>query len=91
MPSDIRLTPYPWVPESAKTEDPVAYSNMREQRAREIMIAIEMGKILKRRLQECYQREGVNHAVNCKHLADKVYALMQKPRYGALRGGPNEE
>ena len=43
MPTDIRLVPYPWVPESARQDDPPAYSNMREQRTREIAIAIEMG------------------------------------------------
>lgn len=55
------------------------------------MIAIEMGKLLKTRLAECYQREGVNHGVNCKEIAERYFNYMAQPNYGALRGGPDEE
>jgi len=85
-PTDMKLKPYPYAPPEARYNDPVAWTNYREQRVREIAIAIEMGKILKQRLAECYQTEGVNHLQNCKEEQRKYLEHIQKPNYGSLRG-----
>ncbi|KAL2635439.1 hypothetical protein R1flu_006918 [Riccia fluitans] len=46
--------------------DPVAMLEQREYIVREKLIAIEMAKVLRERVQQCYRREGVNHYQNCR-------------------------
>lgn len=82
--SDIKLDPFPYVDISAKKDDPVGYRNSLEQSAREAFVAQEKIKIVRERLAECYNREGVNHYQNCKEIAQKYFALITAPRYGAL-------
>ncbi|KAL3692927.1 hypothetical protein R1sor_006578 [Riccia sorocarpa] len=46
--------------------DPVAMIEQREYIVREKLIAIEMSKVLRERVQQCYRREGVNHYQKCR-------------------------
>ena len=83
------LKPYPFVPEERENKrivDPVGFTLSREQRGREQIIAQEMVKIVREEITKCYQREGVNHYQNCKHLT-KQRARGVRRRTGKSRVG----
>mmetsp|Transcript_20493 Transcript_20493/g.61094 ORF Transcript_20493/g.61094 Transcript_20493/m.61094 type:complete len:103 (+) Transcript_20493:177-485(+) len=87
-PVGVTLKPYPHVPtarEGGRVTDPAAWNLSREQRGREQIIAQETVKIVREQVAQCYQREGVNHYQNCKHLTKKYYELITAPGFGMLQ------
>ena len=46
-------------------------------------------KIVREQVAQCYQREGVNHYQNCKHLTKQYYELITAPGFGMLQ--PNKD
>ena len=91
-PVGVQLKPYPHVPSDLRADgrrhdDPVGYALAREQRGRERIIAEETVKIVREQVAQCYQREGVNHYQNCKHLTKQYYDLITAPGFGILQPG----
>jgi hypothetical protein len=91
-PVGVQLKPYPHVPSDLRADgrrhdDPVGYALAREQRGRERIIAEETVKIVREQVAQCYQREGVNHYQNCKHLTKQYYELITAPGFGILQPG----
>lgn len=64
--------------------DPLKYIQATEQRARERQVAVEIVKLLRRRVIECYRKEGVNHYENCKNVAQDYYDVIVKKDKGQL-------
>ena len=60
------------------------YVQATQQRARERQVAIETVKLLRRRVIECYRKEGVNHYENCKDVAQDYYDVIVKKDNGQL-------
>lgn len=91
-PVAVKLQPYPYVDENQREAgrhtDPVGYALSREQRGRERIIAEETVKIVREQVSQCYQREGVNHYQNCKHLTKQHVAPRLRLRLVFARGNP---
>lgn len=81
---NITLQPYRHVDKDDRS-DPVAWTNAREQVMREQMVAKERMKLLREQVIACYRKEGVNHYVNCKHLATKYLDIIRDPTCGMLK------
>mmetsp|Transcript_12064 Transcript_12064/g.20457 ORF Transcript_12064/g.20457 Transcript_12064/m.20457 type:complete len:102 (-) Transcript_12064:223-528(-) len=81
------LTPYPSESKSkAKfNSDPGGYILSVEQRARERQVAIETVRLLRRRVIECYRKEGVNHYENCKKPVQDYCEIIIKKDFGQLQ------
>ena len=65
--------------------DPVGYLRSNEQRARERMVAIQTVKLLRKRVIECYRKEGVNHYENCRDVAQDYLDVIKKKDIGQLQ------
>jgi hypothetical protein len=75
------------VPDVAPNDfsDPVAYVEAREQRVREMYVAIENAKILREKVIDCYRKEGVNHIQICKPLREQYAAAIGLPSSGSAK------
>ncbi|KAG6557036.1 hypothetical protein Mapa_000962 [Marchantia paleacea] len=62
--------------------DPVAMLEQREYIVREKLIAIEMAKVLRERVQQCYRREGVNHYQKCRQHVKNYLASIRNVGWG---------
>mmetsp|Transcript_15361 Transcript_15361/g.21702 ORF Transcript_15361/g.21702 Transcript_15361/m.21702 type:complete len:109 (-) Transcript_15361:87-413(-) len=82
------LTPYPHEErgsERGRAKDPVKFLLATEQRARERQVAYETVKILRKRVIECYRKEGVNHYDNCKKPVADYYDVIIKKDLGQVQ------
>lgn len=68
-----------------RAKDPVGYLHDVEQRARERQVAIETVKLLRRRVIDCYRKEGVNHYENCKEVCQEYFDQIMKKDLGQLQ------
>ena len=68
-----------------RAKDPVAYLRDNEQRARERQVAYETVKLLRKRVIECYRKEGVNHYENCRKVAQDYFETIEKKDMGQLQ------
>ncbi|KAJ1452793.1 hypothetical protein M885DRAFT_619551 [Pelagophyceae sp. CCMP2097] len=73
--SKMRLEPYPYCDDPT---DRVAYRNSLEQKMREMVIAVEITKILRERVELCYKREGVNHYEHCREYTQAYWKVIRK-------------
>ena len=93
FPVGVTLEPYKFVDEKQRDgkrhSDPVGFALSREQIGRETIIAHETVKIVRQQVADCYQKEGVNHYQNCKHLTKQYYDLITAPGFGIVM--PNRE
>ncbi len=55
-----------------------------EQRARERQVAYETVRLLRRRVIECYRKEGVNHYENCTEPVNDYYNVIIKKDLGQV-------
>jgi NADH dehydrogenase (ubiquinone) 1 beta subcomplex subunit 10 len=63
-------------------KDPMAFLEMREHIVREKWVAIERAKILRERVRQCYQNEGVNHLQNCRVAVRKYLESLKGVGWG---------
>ncbi|KAJ7547078.1 hypothetical protein O6H91_08G068000 [Diphasiastrum complanatum] len=70
-------------------KDPVAMLEMREHLVREKWVRIEMAKILREKVQDCYRREGVNHYQNCRKLVHKYLDFINNAGFWNKDVRPN--
>lgn len=71
--------------------DPAKYFQFIEQSTREKHVAIETVRLLRRRVIDCYRKEGVNHYENCKKVCKDYFDQIMKPDRGQLRPAPKPE
>ena len=64
--------------------DPVKYLQSIEQRARERAVAVETAKLLRRKVIECYRKEGINHYEKCKEVNQEFYDVITKKDLGQV-------
>ena len=57
---------------------------------REKLIADEYNKVMQERVAECFRKEGINSAVNCKDLREKYWALCMD-RYNGMLFPPDAQ
>lgn len=68
-----------------RAPDPVGYLRDVEQRARERQVAYETVKLLRKRVIECYRKEGVNHYENCRDVAQDLYNVIKQKDMGQVQ------
>jgi hypothetical protein len=48
-----------------------------------------MVRLLRKRVIECYRKEGVNHYENCRTVTKAYYDIITKEDYGQLQPPPS--
>lgn len=87
MEADGNLKPFPHEErgsERGRAKDPVKFLQAAEQRARERQVAYETVRLLRRRVIECYRKEGVNHYENCTEPVNDYYNVIIKKDLGQV-------
>eukprot|EP00051_Salpingoeca_urceolata_P027293 m.480848 g.480848 ORF g.480848 m.480848 type:complete len:72 (-) comp21971_c0_seq1:84-299(-) len=56
----------------------VAQAGVKQEAAREQLIAVQTLNLLRDNLRTCYRKEGVNHIARCKDFADAYMAALKK-------------
>ncbi|KAG9303901.1 hypothetical protein G9A89_005811 [Geosiphon pyriformis] len=66
-------------------EDFEAILEFKEYTIKEQWIKIAETRLMQQQLSKCYRREGVNHWVKCRHLAEQYLKMVKENRFEGWR------